>query len=354
VPESFVFSPDGRHLYGSSYYTGVSNIFRYEVSSGDVEAVSNAELGYFRPVPLADGRLIVFHYSAAGFAPALIEPRPLKDVSAITFLGAEVARLPSGRHDLAGAAARRRGRRIADQPIAGRTCRSGAWASRVPIRCCRATSITPASGCMRTSMIRSASRRSASPRRSRPRTIFPAASAAPRRALTAISAGMPARRGTSPTSTTSSVPRSAAGAASRWNGGYDRALIYDEPRRLDLKTDVAYYHNLDALPEAQNIRATSPRLLTAMAGLYFTNTRKSRGAVDDEKGVLANAVLLATTPRAGPSRSCAAGWTSASRCRSAIRRCGCATPRRRARRALQSVRELLHRRLRQQLRRRAR
>ncbi|MGD8511095.1 MAG: hypothetical protein PVI16_05680, partial [Gammaproteobacteria bacterium] len=31
VPEGFVFSPDGRYLFGSSYYTGVSNIFRYEV-----------------------------------------------------------------------------------------------------------------------------------------------------------------------------------------------------------------------------------------------------------------------------------------------------------------------------------
>ena len=35
VPESFVFSRDGRYLYGSSYYTGVSNIFRYEVATGD-------------------------------------------------------------------------------------------------------------------------------------------------------------------------------------------------------------------------------------------------------------------------------------------------------------------------------
>ena len=34
VPESFVFSRDGRYLYGSSYYTGVSNIFRYEVATG--------------------------------------------------------------------------------------------------------------------------------------------------------------------------------------------------------------------------------------------------------------------------------------------------------------------------------
>jgi len=76
------------------------------------------------------------------------------------------------------------------------------------------------------------------------------------------------------------------------DGGYDRALIYDEPRRLDFKSDLAYYHNLDALPQAQNIAATAGRLVTAEAGLYFTDVRKSRGAVDDEKGVLANLMGL--------------------------------------------------------------
>jgi Tol biopolymer transport system component len=31
VPNDFVFSPNGRYLYGSSYYTGASNIFRYDL-----------------------------------------------------------------------------------------------------------------------------------------------------------------------------------------------------------------------------------------------------------------------------------------------------------------------------------
>ena len=61
-----MFTQDGRYLYGSSYYTGVSNIFRYEVATGEVEAVSNAETGFFRPVPLADGRLVVLTYTGAG------------------------------------------------------------------------------------------------------------------------------------------------------------------------------------------------------------------------------------------------------------------------------------------------
>src|SRR5438105_9621747 len=91
VPENFVFSPDGRFLYGSSYYTGVSNIFRYEVATGDIEAVSNAETGFFRPVELTDGRLVVLTYTGEGFVPAIIDPRPIQHVSAIKFLGAELS-----------------------------------------------------------------------------------------------------------------------------------------------------------------------------------------------------------------------------------------------------------------------
>ncbi len=34
-PGELRISRDGRYLYGSSYYTGVSNIFRYEVATGD-------------------------------------------------------------------------------------------------------------------------------------------------------------------------------------------------------------------------------------------------------------------------------------------------------------------------------
>jgi len=45
IPSNFVFSPDGRYLFGSSYYTGVSNIFRYEIATHELEALTNAEIG---------------------------------------------------------------------------------------------------------------------------------------------------------------------------------------------------------------------------------------------------------------------------------------------------------------------
>ena len=88
MPNGFVFSPDGRYLYGSSYYTGVSNIFRYDLAGEE------ARCGHQRRdrlLPAAcrsrDGSLIVFRYSGEGFVPTRIEARPLEDVSAITFLG---------------------------------------------------------------------------------------------------------------------------------------------------------------------------------------------------------------------------------------------------------------------------
>jgi len=91
TPESFVFSPDGKFIYGSAYYTGVSNIYRMELATQKVEAVSNASTGLFRPIPRPDGSLIAFEYTGQGFTPVSLDPRPLEDLGNIKFLGAEVA-----------------------------------------------------------------------------------------------------------------------------------------------------------------------------------------------------------------------------------------------------------------------
>ena len=91
IPQSFVFSPDGRALYGSSYYTGVSNIFRYDLAADSMEIVTNGATGFFRPMPLRGDSLVAFRFTAKGFVPCLIHAHPLQDVSAITFLGQLVA-----------------------------------------------------------------------------------------------------------------------------------------------------------------------------------------------------------------------------------------------------------------------
>jgi hypothetical protein len=87
VPDNFVFSPDGRYLYGSSYYTGASNLFRYELATKTIEAVTNAETGFLRPIPLGNDELIAFRYTGAGFVPVRLTATPIKDINPITFFG---------------------------------------------------------------------------------------------------------------------------------------------------------------------------------------------------------------------------------------------------------------------------
>jgi hypothetical protein len=282
IPESFVFSPDARYLYGSSYYTGVSNIFRYEVATGEVEAVSNADIGFFRPVPLADGNLLVLSYTAEGFVPAIIEPRPLKDVSAIVFLGTELAERhaeikqwqvppPSSvdydRQVTASGAyrpLRNVGLQNAYPVLQGYKDEIGVgwhFTFEDPIRFALAgatVAITPGSEGDEVAHFDVWGRylgwrASLAWNKSDFYDLF------------------------GPTK------RSRKGLAIK--GGYDWTLIFDEPRQLDVIFDVAYYDKIDTLPNAQNVGTTFERMITGEVGLRYTDVRRSLGAVDDEKGI---------------------------------------------------------------------
>ena len=76
TPEGFIFTPDGKALYGTSYYTGVSNVFRFDIATQKYEVVSNASTGFFRPMPQPDGSLIAYEYSRRGpDSPSRIMPQ---------------------------------------------------------------------------------------------------------------------------------------------------------------------------------------------------------------------------------------------------------------------------------------
>jgi len=291
IPESFVFSPDGRYLYGSSYYTGVSNIFRYEVANGEVEAVSNAESGFFRPVPLADGRLIVFHFTGAGFVPATIDPKVLKDVSAITFLGAEIAakypvvttwqvaspsavddeKLVTGRGPYV--PLKRMDLQSAYPVVQGYKMKAGVG-MHAHIDDPLSIALIDLEAAY-------------TPSRSLPQDE--------RAHLDAEFQYLGWHAGASwnrPDFYDLFGPTIRSRRGSQVRGGYNQFLIFDEPRKLEVRSEIAHYERLDALPAFQNVRATSSRLTTAEAGLYFTDTRRSRGAVDDEKGIVADLVTF--------------------------------------------------------------
>lgn len=92
IPANFTFSPDGQHLFGSSYYSGVSNIYRYDLSARDMSILSNCETGFFRPVSISQDSLLVFRFTSKGFFPVKIANKVIDRVSAIEFLGNEIVK----------------------------------------------------------------------------------------------------------------------------------------------------------------------------------------------------------------------------------------------------------------------
>jgi len=90
VPANFIFSGNGKYLFGTSYYSGVSNIYRYEFDKRDMEIMSNAETGFFRPMPVSKDSLLTFKYTSRGFQPVMIANKSVQKVNAIDLLGEKV------------------------------------------------------------------------------------------------------------------------------------------------------------------------------------------------------------------------------------------------------------------------
>lgn len=285
IPEGFVFSKDSRYLYGSSYYTGVSNIYRYEIVSGKLSAVSNAAIGFFRPLPIDESQLIVLRYSATGFVPTVIEARPTEDLSAVTFLGAQVAeKYPEVQHWVAA--------NPSTIPYESQILHRGAY---WPAGQLSLDSLIPIVQGFKDSVALGGNARFGDPigfdslnvdasyspdhaLPSRQRLHFAADFRLPSWTIGAAWNGADFYDLFGPTK------RSLAG----YNGyiGYDRPLVFDPPQTLDFIAKVAYYGDLDTLPGFQNVTAPSRNLFVADTGVVAVDTRASPGAVDAETGHL--------------------------------------------------------------------
>jgi hypothetical protein len=283
VPGSFVFDRGGRFLYGSTYYTGVSNIWRYDLAADSMQAVSNSETGFFRPLPAGGDSLVVFRYTGAGFLPAWVHAQPLQDLSAITFLG---------------------------QQVAAKYPQLEAWNAGSPAR-------IPLDSLATTGPYRAS-------RHLGLESVVPVVEGYKDYAAAGLAAvcsdpGFWNRLDAS----VSYSPSGDLPAAERWhvnvglqhlawqlryklNGAdfydlfgptqtsrkgsalglrYERLLVRDRPRTLELRLAITGYAGLERLPYAQNVMATASELLAPRAELEFRNLRRTLGAVDDEKGL---------------------------------------------------------------------
>ena len=284
MPNNFVFSPSGRYLFGSSYYTGISNIFRYEIATAALDAVTNTETGFFRPIPLSDDELIAFRYSGEGFVPARLQARPLTDVSAITFLGERLA---------------------AEQPVI--TTWNAGSPLAVPADALPTTEgvYHLAGGLRRESIYPVVQGYKNSPAvglranfsdRLQLNRLFVSASYSPDTGLPSgerphVMAGYDRYDWRVRAGFNSADFYDLFGPTKVGRKGYHalighkNLLIYDEPRRLDLDVSGRLDAGIDRLPDYQNVPVRVDRLYGAEATLLYSNVRNSLGYVDEETGV---------------------------------------------------------------------
>ncbi|MBQ0025557.1 MAG: hypothetical protein KBT00_07560 [Bacteroidales bacterium] len=83
----FRFSHDDSRLVGFSYFTGVPNVWQYDLQSGELDLLSNVQTGLFSPYLASDGKVYAFEFSSDGMTPVTFEHKILKDANSVEFLG---------------------------------------------------------------------------------------------------------------------------------------------------------------------------------------------------------------------------------------------------------------------------
>ena len=291
TPEGFIFTPDSKSLVGSSYYTGVSNIFRFDVEGGGGkwQALSNASTGFFRPLPQPDGSLIVYDYAGDGLRPVRIMPKVQDDLATVELLGTKVV---NAHPELKGWGVGSPNKVPFDSLVTQR----GRYDPGERLKLASAFPIvqgfrgSPAFGYLF---------HFEDPMQFRQVTATIAASpfGTGRKTGERLHASIELKtlnwklryrhNGADFYDLFGPVERSRKGDI--LTAEYEKALIYDPPRQLDLFGSAGVYLGLDRLPGAQNI--VSPRnIVSVEGGLKFTDIRKSLGSIDREKGIAARIV----------------------------------------------------------------
>ncbi len=283
TPEGFSFSPDGKSMYGTSYYTGVSNVFRFDIASGKWDAISNASTGLFRPLAQPDGSMIAYEYSGKGLQPVRFRPQVQNDLGTVDFLGTRVIQeQPELKTWGVGSPARIdldpliTARRKYDS--AGRMKLAGMY----PVLEGYRGQISPGwffhfEDPLQFNQINASI------------SVSPFGQLDRRERLHAdveyktLNWDIVAKHnGADFYDLFGPVERSRKGE--EFSVKYDKTRIYDPPRQMDIWGSTALYLGLDTLPSAQNI--ASPANISSLEfGAKYTNTRKALGGVDHEKGL---------------------------------------------------------------------
>ncbi|MBR5671443.1 MAG: hypothetical protein IKX11_06255, partial [Bacteroidales bacterium] len=83
----FRFSLDDKYLIGSSYYTGVSNIWQIEIATGEMELLTNTDIGLFAPLEIEPGKIMALEFERDGMRPVMLDRKVVEDANAIELYG---------------------------------------------------------------------------------------------------------------------------------------------------------------------------------------------------------------------------------------------------------------------------
>lgn len=284
TPANFVFSADGRYLFGSSYYSGVSNIYRYDFVEEDMDIISSCETGFFRPLPVSADSLVVFRYTGEGFMPCMIANRPVENVAAIKYLGQEIvnkhpivtswslAQVPQGDTDSLVTAS-------GDYVLPPNLSLVSAYPIVAGYKAYTALGMRfdfedqlGISNCNLTA------------------SYSPAGNLPDRERLhlgliydywnwniSSSYNGADFYDLFGPTKTS----RKGYSLAVR----YKKTLLWEEPKTLDFSISAAGYGGLEKLPDYQNVASSSDKSLSFSSALNYQDLRATLGAVDYEKGI---------------------------------------------------------------------
>ncbi|MCX6152473.1 MAG: hypothetical protein NTX22_18250 [Ignavibacteriales bacterium] len=280
---NFVFSPDGKYLYGTSYLTGVSNTFRYDFEKKDMQTISNTETGFFRPIKISTDSILAFKYSGKGFSPVLFKEKVLEDVNAINYLGQKVIeKYPVLESWKAGSPAQIK--------IDSLTIYNGGYA---PFNYLRFTSLYPIVEGYK---------------------VFPSYGLRLELQDPIQLSSISMSASYSPNKLIQNKQRIHLGLAMRyWNwefeaeynhadfydlfgptktsrAGYSFLLQYNEmlidetPKKMDYTIRAAAFGDLERVPDYQNVAASFDKLYSLSGDIKYSRFRKSLGSVDDEAG----------------------------------------------------------------------
>ena len=289
-PANFVFSSDSKHLFGTSYFTGVSNVYRYDLEKKDMHILSNAETGFFRPVPFSEDSVFVFRYSGTGFVPASIPNVPVERVGDIRFLGDEtIEKYPVLKEWIVPSPA--------SISLDSMVTREGEYSALGNIRLASAYPVVEgykdfAAFGMRFHLADKILLQA----------IDLAVSYSPNQLL----------RNVERIHATLNYRFSNWRLRATYNGAdfydlfgptktsrkgyslglqYRKTILYNDPETMNYSLHLAGYGDLERLPEFQNVVASFNRLVSFNARLHYEYLRKSLGAVDNEKGVSFDAIF---------------------------------------------------------------